>query len=375
MSEYQYYEWQTIDRTLTPEEQTAVNRLSSHIDVSSSWASVTYQWGDFKHDPKQVLVKYFDAHLYLANWGSRRLMFRFPKGLLDTEAVLAYCIEDFIILETMGGYQVLEIALDEEGGGAWVEGEGELSTFARLRDDLLQGDYRLLYLAWLKAVDLSRPLGDKDDPGDLNDNLEPPVPMGLKHLPPALNRFVKVFDVDPFLVKAAAETSPDPEAASEIDYVALVSRLAREECDDFLTRMAKGEAGAALALRKRLMAFVQKRPQTALERRTVERLFERAKEIKNEEALRRKGEAQRRHIAQMKALAKNEAQGWQEVEEFIQLSTAKGYDEATEKLVKLKQLAEFQGTPGVFDERMQSLREKFKTRRALMDRWQKKRLG
>ncbi len=373
MSEYQYFEWQTIDRTLTPEEQAAVNRLSSHIDVTSSGARVTYQWGDFKHDPKQVLAKYFDAHLYLANWGSRRLMFRFPNGLLDTEAVLGYCVEDFITLKTMGGYQVLNIALDEEEGGGWVQGEGELATFARLRDDLLQGDYRLLYLAWLKAIDLSRPADD--DPDELNDVLEPPVPMGLKHLPAALGRFVNVFEVDPLLVEAGAETSPDPEAAPEADYGALISCLSREECEDFLIRMAKGETGVALALRKRLMTFVQKTLPPAPRRRTIQQLFERARQLEKEEALRRKAEAQRRHAAEMKALAKNEVEAWQQVEELILLSNAKGYDGATEKLGKLKQLAEFQGTPRAFDERMQSLRERFKTRRSLMERWQKKRLG
>ena len=175
MSEYQYHEWQTVDRVLTYEEQAAVNDLSSHIEVSPSRAVVTYHWSDFRHDPKQVLLKYFDAYFYLANWGSLRLMFRFPKGLVDTEAVLAYCIEDFIILETMGGYEVLDITLDEEEGDGWVEGEGDLSTFARLRDDLLQGDYRLLYVAWLKAIDLSRALDDEDGPDDLNQDLEPPV--------------------------------------------------------------------------------------------------------------------------------------------------------------------------------------------------------
>ena len=38
MSEYQYYEWQTIDRALTAAEQTAVGKLSSHIDVTSTRA-------------------------------------------------------------------------------------------------------------------------------------------------------------------------------------------------------------------------------------------------------------------------------------------------------------------------------------------------
>jgi hypothetical protein len=62
VSEYQYHEWQTVDRVLTPDEQEAVNDLSSHIEVSSSRAVVTYHWSDFRHDPKQVLLKYFDAY-------------------------------------------------------------------------------------------------------------------------------------------------------------------------------------------------------------------------------------------------------------------------------------------------------------------------
>src|SRR5690242_5991381 len=49
MSEYQYYEWQTIDRLLTEAEQTAVDKLSSHITVSASQAWVDYEYGDFKH--------------------------------------------------------------------------------------------------------------------------------------------------------------------------------------------------------------------------------------------------------------------------------------------------------------------------------------
>jgi hypothetical protein len=63
MSEYQYYEWLCIDRPLTAAEQSAVDRLSSHIEASATGASVEYNWGDFKHDPLQVLARYFDAFL------------------------------------------------------------------------------------------------------------------------------------------------------------------------------------------------------------------------------------------------------------------------------------------------------------------------
>ncbi|HOU16208.1 MAG TPA: hypothetical protein PKZ84_24150 [Anaerolineae bacterium] len=128
MSEYQYYEWQTLDRPLTPQEQAAVNKLSSHIDVTSTRAIVTYSWGDFKHDPLQVLARYFDAFLYLTNWGSKRLAFRFPTGLLVPDQIEPYLWDYRIDLKPVGDYLVLDISLDEEEGGDWIEGEGWLSS-------------------------------------------------------------------------------------------------------------------------------------------------------------------------------------------------------------------------------------------------------
>lgn len=52
VSEYQYYEWQTVDRLLTEAELEAVRDMSTHIEVSSSRAVVTYAYGSFKHDPR-----------------------------------------------------------------------------------------------------------------------------------------------------------------------------------------------------------------------------------------------------------------------------------------------------------------------------------
>jgi len=54
MSEYQYYEWQTIDHPLTAKEQSAVNQLSSHMDtVTSTQAVVTYSWATLNTIPKK----------------------------------------------------------------------------------------------------------------------------------------------------------------------------------------------------------------------------------------------------------------------------------------------------------------------------------
>jgi len=368
MSEYQYYEWQTIDRLLTPEEQAKVNRLSSHISVTPTRAVVTYAWGIFKHDPRKVLLKYFDAHLYMTNWGSRQLIFRFPKGLLDGRVVEQYSVPELVSFHTLGEYQVLEISVDNEEDEDWVEGEGVLSTLARLRDDLLEGDLRLLYLAWLKAISFrSTLMGDEADTGSPVSDLEPPVPAGLNNLSPALNLFIEVFDLDPFQVQAAAANSPDLPPTK--NYRELVRRMPREECDDFLVRLAEGEPGAALRLRRRLADFVAKAGEQLQKRRSIQQIFAQANHLQLLEQQRIAEEKRRKHIAAMKKLAKSEEQIWTEVEQEIMRFTASGYDKATALLEKLEKLAEFQARETLFTERVLALSEKYKTRRAILERW------
>ena len=379
MSEYQYHEWQAVDRVLTSEEQAAVNDLSSHIEVSSSRAVVTYQWSSFRHDPRQVLLQYFDAYFYLANWGSLRLMFRFPKGLLDEADIEPYCIDEYITFETIGKYQVLDLDINPEDGEGWMEGEAGLSHFIRLRADLLEGDYRLLYLAWLKAMTFYGVLDDDevyedDNPDSPAYDHEPPVPPGLKKLSPALQNFVQIFEIDPFLVQAAAEASPDPRKALAVDYRELIGRLPRAECDDFLTRLAEGDSGVGLALRKRLGAFLpQERPQPARPR-TIQQLLQRAEQLENAEKNRRAEAARQKHIAEMKALSAREAQVWQQADSLLETGRkiASVYDEATALLEKLKQLSEFQDTRDVFHARLQQLAQKYSSRSSLIDRWKKR---
>jgi len=146
MSEYQYYEFQTIDRPLTKAEQQAVSLLSSRVQLSSTRAIFTYSYGDFRGDPKELLVQYFDAMFYMANWGTLQLMFRFPKALIDVERMQKYCVEYQIVVSEINNFVILEISINDEEGFGWIEGEGNLSSLIGLRQEILQGDYRLLYL-------------------------------------------------------------------------------------------------------------------------------------------------------------------------------------------------------------------------------------
>ena len=365
MSEYQYYEFQTVDRPLTDQEQEAVGKLSSHIEVSPTRAVVTYSFGGgFRHDCKEVLAKYFDAMLYMANWGSKQLLFRFPSGLIDLDSIMPYCLEDWVTSWAIGGHVVLDIHFDEEGDMDWVEGEGVLSPLLRLRDDILHGDYRALYLAWLRAIVL-------DDPEVAMADVEPPVPAGLKNPNAALSRFVQVFGVDRHLAAAATASSPPLQAKPQDDLRQAIARLPRETCDDLLFRLAQGEAHLSLALNRVLQPTTPLSPVEATPRRAVAQLFAEAQELRGRARTRQAEEAERKRLRDLQVLAQNEDRSWEEVEALIKRSQAQPYEQAVELLAKLQELAAFQGSQAAFSERIGQLRTRYKGRPSLMERLRK----
>lgn len=360
MSEYQYYEWQTVDRLLTEDEQQAVRNLSSHIEVSSARAVVTYSYGSFKHDPRQVLARFFDAHLYLANWGSRRLMFRFPSGLVSRDMIEPHCVQDRITFRTVNAFDILDMDLSEEEGGGWIEGEGSLSGLIPLRNDILQGDYRAVYLAWLKAMSVRDGYLPRDPKSSVSKPPVPAIPAGLKQLTPALKRFVEQFDVPACLVEAAAEHSPELAETVATDFRPLVARLPREECDRFLCRFAQGDATVGMELKKQLLAMVPRPPATSGPGRSIGELLKRAEAIETARKRRQEQEARRKHEAEMRALADHEAETWQQVSSLVDLKQTKSYDEAVQLLAKLAQLAEFRRSKGDYLQRVTELCDRYK---------------
>jgi len=321
MSEYQYYEFQTIDRPLTERERTEISKLSSRVALTPTQAVFTYQFGDFRGDPEKVLARYFDAMLYLANWGTRQLMFRFSKALIDLKQVEPYCVEDSVEFRSSGDSVILDIRFDKEEGIGWVEGEGWLSSVIELRDDILRQDYRALYLAWLKAISL----GDIDEEAE-----EPPVPLGLRTLSTALRAFIDLFEIDPHLVSAAAQSSGKPESVSEDMRREAIGKLSPEERDEYVLRLARGEPHLSAEINARLRERIARPRRESKPRRTVAQLLADAAQERERERIKREREAGAKRIKAIEVLARREEQAWQEVDTFIQKSNAKGYQEAVQ---------------------------------------------
>src|SRR5712691_935661 len=257
MSEYQHYEFMTIDRPLTKAQLDAVNALSSHIEASPTHALIIYHWGDFKHDPIDVLHKYFDGFLYWANWGSPQLAFRFPRGILPSNLLDGYDLEDFAKITRYKDYDILNIEFGEmEAPDEWTE--YDLGSLIPIRDELMEGDLRSLYIVWLAAQNMMGYYDDDEEDVDEDEEYEdgdeekeyeidvPPVPPGLGALTGAQKELAALLQVPEEMLVAAARHSSAGKvtvATDEEDIAAWVKLLPPERGNEYLVRLARNEPG------------------------------------------------------------------------------------------------------------------------------------
>jgi hypothetical protein len=66
MSEYQYYYFQAIDQPLSKQQMQELRAISTQAEITPASFINTYNWGDLKADPRELMHRYFDAHVYVA---------------------------------------------------------------------------------------------------------------------------------------------------------------------------------------------------------------------------------------------------------------------------------------------------------------------
>ena len=247
MSEYQYYEFQAIDRPLDDADRKALRAISSRARITRTSFTNSYEWGDFKGDPNKLMDRWFDLHLYLANWGTHRLMVRLPKRLVDRKRLDGFLRKvECAALRPSGENLILDIEITElEVEDYWDEdGDDDshwLAALAPLRADVLAGDLRLFYLLWLTAVEADAVGPDEAEP----------LP-GIGPRTGALDTFAQFFDLDADLVEAAAERSAVATAREPARRDAVRRRVAAlpdQEKTALLARLAEGDPHVANELR------------------------------------------------------------------------------------------------------------------------------
>lgn len=347
MSDYQYYEFRALDKALTEQEQRSIAGLSSRAQVTPNSASFVYNYGSFRADPTKLLIEHFDALFYVSTYGSTRLAFRFPKDLVDLRAIDQYCDEEQVTLTETNEFAIIDIDLhEEEGYHDWLEGEYWLPSLVRLRDSILNEDYRVLYLAWLKY--------NSDCAYHSYMQIKEPIlPNGLNELTPALNDFIEIFDVNKELVESAAQMSKKFSLSGDLSQE--IKKLSREDCDYFLTQVLEGQPHIDMVLRKRLSASLPVMKKKIVQQiRTLQELLDGADKIKQGANQKEAEKVEKERIQGLKKLAVQKEQVWKHIDQLINLSKAKYYDEAVNLLVQLKDLSVYEGDEAVFQKRLES---------------------
>lgn len=361
MSEYQYYEFQAIDRPLGKADQEALRALSTRARITATSFTNHYEWGDFKGDPRELVARWFDLHLYLANWGTRRLMMRLPKRYVDRSRLDAFLLDvDWVEIWTRGEYLIIDMEREEEEPGDddwddWDDGSGWLGALAPLRADVVSGDLRLFYLLWLTAVENEA----------LGEDAAEPLP-GIGPLTGPLDAFARFFGVDADLVEAAAECPEGGDDTLSADAVRdAVAEIPEREKTELLMRVVNGDPHVAAELKGRVRA----EPCGPLpDCRTVRELRARAKVIRRErerveaerrdaERRRRVEEAERARRERLDDLRRKGESVWRDIEEEIQRRNAPAYDRAADLLSDLQAIAAEQGTLADFTRRLDAIRE------------------
>ncbi len=366
VSEYQYYEFVAIDRPLTMAQQAELRAVSTRGQISSSSFVNEYQWGDLKADPRKWMERYFDAFLYLANWGTHRISLRLPVGVLSVDTAAAYCRGESAHTLATGTHVIIDLHSEDEDGDECWEQEGTLASIVPARAELAAGDHRLLYLAWLLCVQ-SEEL-DEDEP-------EPAVPPGLARLSGPLRALADFLRLDADLLDAAAEASPPMarKAPSEQALSRWVKAMPQAGKDDTVLRLLRGDDAH---LRSELLrSFHGPAEKATASGRTSGSLLAAAQARSAERQ--RHAAAERRRLeeaatagreARLRRLADRQEETWQRADALIETNRPNSYDTAVELLLDLEAVAE--RTDGVpeFRQRVRSLRDRHARKTSLLDR-------
>ncbi len=376
MSEYQYYEFATIDRLLTRAEMAQLRAVSTRAEITPAGFVNHYEWGDLKADPANWMQRYFDAFVYTANWRSCRLALRVPLATFRKAELKPFLTAHALTIDSGNEHWVIDWSLDESENHERFgieDGSGWMRRLVPLRDELLRGDLRPLHLGWLAGA-AGGELGD--------DALEPQVPSGFSVLSPPQQALAEFLEIDPDMLAAATTGStPAPgdeaEQADRID--AWLDEWPRDEMAAVLKLIAQGQGHEAeRQVRSRHAAWLKaQRPSStsSLPRRSVGQLRELAESasgvrMKREakESAKQEAKCRQQREATLRRLMADVDKHWAAVNAHAQRGTASGYEQAVRALTALVEGYVLTSSRKEFDRALQVLLASHATRGALMRR-------
>ena len=349
MSEYQYVGFQAVDRPLNDQQLEFAQRQSTRAEVTRWSLSVEYQYSSFRGDVDGLLRGGFDVYLQHSNYGTREIKLRLPHGLPFAESDWSKYV-DGEQLNWAQDYQgrggILTLHPFHETGDiedVW-ESQRSLDAVIGVRERLLSGDLRALYLLWLCAAD-----DDNNDPAEM---IEPPVPHGISEVAVYGEDILSFFGLDPLLLVAAGSgVAPAPNAVSENRLVAQwIESLPNPRAKEEIHHMLVGDTASVKA---RLLAEIRETQNpggwpTSDRQRSLDQLLQQTAALRAEEgkkqarqaqatAKREAAKAERERADRMKEMLKAPDKWLHEADRLVDARGTDNYKAAAEILHDLRE--------------------------------------
>ncbi len=259
MSEFQYVGFRAIDKPLSDKQLEYMERQSSRAEISRWSFENSYHFGDFGGNANEMLRRGYDIHLHYANFGIRRLSLRLPHclGLGLSKKELAMYVDGDAVTWKVGsknpaGTLTISPSFESGCGEELWELNRYLDRLVGLRQQLMDGDLRPLYVGWLCAC--------QDGSVDADSATEPPVPAGLAEPSGQMVAMLEFFDIDESILAAAAEKSPRlvPQEEQREAIEGWLRGVDEETLRAWVLDFLDGNAAAARA--QGLLAYRESRP-------------------------------------------------------------------------------------------------------------------
>lgn len=372
MSEYQYFEFAAIDRPLTDGEMAALRAVSTRAVITPSGFVNHYEWGGLKADPLDWMRRYFDAFVYLADWAHCRFALRLPRDMFGKAELKPFGVKQSLTIDASEDHWILDWSLegsDNYDRFAEDDGRGWMGRLVPLRDGLIRGDQRSLYLGWLAGA----------AKGEVPETtLEPTVPAGLSQLSAAQNALAAFLEIDADIIAAAAIGSADASDRPEsVD--AWLQSLSPDELRSMLKSIVRADRpNPQREVASRYRAWHrQHAPQAAPEarRRSVAELRSLAvpagEERRRRDALARGQQAAARRTqrdAQLRLLMSDVDKRWLALHQQAERGSASAYEQAVRALSDLAEAYAIVSDRKTFDRELRRFLVRHAKRGALLRR-------
>jgi hypothetical protein len=286
-----------------------------------------------------------------------------------------FAIPYVLTIDSSDTHWIIGCSLDEGQNNerfGMETGQGWMGRLMPLRDELLRGDLRPLYLGWLAGISA----------GEVHDDaVEPEVPPGLSQLSAAQQALAEFLEIDADLMAAAAAASQDIEDYwRDNDSVEVwLTELRRSEVEAVFNLLLQGASQQAeRQVKSDYLSWLKdsgSRDSLQVRARTVSELRARSRELEklrlkldDEERARLQAERRKQRDAELMLLAADFDRHWKAVDQLAERGTASGYDEASRAIVDLAEAYAIASDREAFNRALQRLMNRHAKRAALVRR-------